>query len=387
MQLASGSLFKLATCLVTASFIAACSSPEQARQAERGFKYLDSELLVPLSIPEGVNAPMQSDEFDIPPLGEQAVSSLGAEVDVRAPTQVLSIVSGSRHEVLDSGIVFWFDVPQSQGEDQSRELMGQLLNDYVAGRGGRFQVADAQAGIWLTDWIVDETVQKGRLWGSKTSRLSQRFQYRLQIMPHGRTAGFSVELIDVNQTIDGNASNVPFDSFERRRLSNIELNQLIGFISEQREQYERQLQLEREQAQLAAMSEEEVAEFYDESVSVLMIQNAGVANFRADADLDKTMKRLREVLPLLGFEITDFVSNTGKLYMTRKSPSRDIRQRYGLEELRFRTGEFVMTLGSSGDSTLMTLADGNDAVLSTEDLHKLYPYLAILMKRGDTPLN
>nr|WP_084429232.1 outer membrane protein assembly factor BamC [Aliagarivorans marinus] len=387
MQLASGSLFKLATCLVTASFIAACSSPERARQAERGFKYLDSELLVPLSTPEGVNPPAYSDEFAVPPLGEQANNRVGGDVDVRPPVQVLNVVSGSRFEVLNSGVIFWFDIPQSQGEGQSRELMDQLLNDYVAGRGGRFQVADAQAGIWLSDWIVDESKVDGRLWGSKTHRLSQRFQYSLQIMPHGRTAGFSVELIDVNKTIENEPAETVFDSFERRRLANIELNQLIGFIAEQREQYEQQLQLEREQAQLAAMNEQEVAEYFDESVSVLMIENAGVANFRADADLDKTMKRLREILPLLGFEITDYVSNTGKLYLKRKSPSNEIRQRYGLEDLKFRTGDFVMTLGSSGDNTLMTLADGGDAVLSADVLHQLYPYFAIMMKRGDTPLN
>ncbi|WP_432452212.1 MULTISPECIES: outer membrane protein assembly factor BamC [unclassified Agarivorans] len=385
MQLVSFSAIKIVLSATLVTSLVACSSGgEQLRQAERNFDYLKATQIEPLFIPEGVSPPQQSKDFVILNAQPKGEPILGSRVDVRSPMQVIPLIAGSRTESSDAGLIFWFDILLAQSAEETSQTVLNLIRDYIGFRQSSIARLDEQQRIVESNWLVDrEMVDSGWFFISdKAVEQRQKFSYQLQVKPHGRTVGLTVKLVDAELYRNDNDVVVDLDSFDRRRLEIIELNRLIGYVNDRREELEAQLAEKREQARLASMSAAEKARLNDPSVSLLLVNDGGTAYYKARANMDKTMKRLRMVLPIAGFTITDYIETSGSLYLTYKRPDSELLEKHGLSGMQFEEKDYIFTVGSNDNITQITLADDEGKVLKPREVSKLYPYLAILMKMG-----
>jgi len=384
MQLVSFQTMKIVVLGSLVATLAACSDGvEKRRQAERNFDYLEVSQIEPLKIPPGVTAPEQSAEFVIPKITPDNQMLLGPQVDVRAPVQVIPLIAGSRIEDTENGLIFWFDILRAQSAAETKDTMMRTIGEYLAYRKSGILNQDPQQSLIESDWLVDQEEIEGSIFFTdKVVEQRQKFTYQLDVKPHGRTAGLKVSFVDAQLYRDTSDSVVELDAFDKQRLAVIELNRLIGYVSERRAELEAQLEEQRQQAQLATMSEAEKEQLYDETVNLLLVNEGGAAYYRAKANMEKTMKRLRVVLPLAGFTITDYIENSGSLYLTYERPPEQILENYGLSTMQFAEKNYIFTVGSNGDVTQITLADEEGIVLKPSEVKALYPYLAILMKMG-----
>ncbi|GDY27835.1 outer membrane protein assembly factor BamC [Agarivorans sp. Toyoura001] len=386
MQLVSFQTMKVVFFGSLVATLAACSSSgEKNRQAERNFDYLEATQIEPLAIPAGVNPPEYSSEFVIPEPKPDSEELFGREVDVRAPVQVIPLIAGSRIEDTDDGLIFWFDILQAESAVETQSTMMQTISDYIAYRKSTVVQRDDQQAFIASDWLVDRETVEGNWWlfsSDTVMEQRQKFTYQLDVKPHGRTAGLRVSFIDGEIYRDGNDEALELDDFDKQRLAVVELNRLIGYVNDRREELEAQLAEQREQTRIAAMSETEKEQLFDETVSLVLVNDSGASYFKARADMDKTMKRLRLVLPLAGFTITDYIANSGSLYLTYERPPEQILETYGLTTMEFEEKDYLFTVGSNGNVTQITLADAEGVVLKPGEVKALYPYLAILMKMG-----
>ncbi|MDO6766011.1 outer membrane protein assembly factor BamC [Agarivorans sp. 1_MG-2023] len=386
MQLVSFQTMKVVFFGSLVATLAACSSSgEKNRQAERNFDYLEATQVEPLAIPAGVNPPEYSSEFVIPEPKPDSEELFGREVDVRAPVQVIPLIAGSRIEDTDDGLIFWFDILQAESAVETQSTMMQTISDYIAYRKSTVVQRDDQQAFIASDWLVDRETVEGNWWlfsSDTVMEQRQKFTYQLEVKPHGRTAGLRVSFIDGEIYRDGNDEALELDDFDKQRLAVVELNRLIGYVNDRREELEAQLAEQREQTRIAAMSESEKEQLFDETVSLVLVNDSGASYFKARADMEKTMKRLRLVLPLAGFTITDYIANSGSLYLTYDRPPEQILETYGLTTMEFEEKDYLFTVGSNGNVTQITLADAEGVVLKPSEVKALYPYLAILMKMG-----
>ncbi|MDO6687978.1 MULTISPECIES: outer membrane protein assembly factor BamC [unclassified Agarivorans] len=386
MQLVSFQTMKVVFFGSLVATLAACSSSgEKNRQAERNFDYLEATQVEPLAIPAGVNPPEYSSEFVIPEPKPDSEELFGREVDVRAPVQVIPLIAGSRIEDTDDGLIFWFDILQAESAVETQSTMMQTISDYIAYRKSTVVQRNDQQAFIASDWLVDRETVEGNWWlfsSDTVMEQRQKFTYQLEVKPHGRTAGLRVSFIDGEIYRDGNDEALELDDFDKQRLAVVELNRLIGYVNDRREELEAQLAEQREQTRIAAMSESEKEQLFDETVSLVLVNDSGASYFKARADMEKTMKRLRLVLPLAGFTITDYIANSGSLYLTYDRPPEQILETYGLTTMEFEEKDYLFTVGSNGNVTQITLADAEGVVLKPSEVKALYPYLAILMKMG-----
>ncbi|WP_406609162.1 outer membrane protein assembly factor BamC [Agarivorans sp. JK6] len=386
MQLVSFPTMKVVFFGSLVATLAACSSSgEKHRQAERGFEYLEATQVEPLVIPEGITPPEQSSEFVIPTPQAKEEVLVGSAVDVRAPVQIIPLIAGSRIENTEDGLIFWFDILQAQTATETTATMMQTISDYIAYRNSSIARRDDQQAIIESNWLVDAETVEGSWWFFSSDTVMeqrQKFTYQLDVKPHGRTAGLKVSFIDGEIYRDGGDLAIDLDEFDKQRLAVVELNRLIGYISDRREELEQQLAAQREEARLAAMSEAEKEQLYDETVNLVLVNDSGAAYYKARANMEKTMKRLRLVLPLAGFTITDYIANSGSLYLTYERPPEQVLENYGLSTMEFEEKDYIFTVGSNGNVTQITLSDNEGVVLKPSEVKALYPYLAILMKMG-----
>ena len=93
-----GNAVRLVLSVATVAVLAACSSPQDRKMANRGFEYEESRLEGrAFLVPAGLSTPAFNSNFDIPALPESSrEGAIGAKVDVRPPAQLLTVVPGSQ---------------------------------------------------------------------------------------------------------------------------------------------------------------------------------------------------------------------------------------------------------------------------------------------------
>ena len=177
-----------------------------------------------------------SRDFALPKLGQEADPKLvGKSLMVRSPALVLPLVTGSHVEEGKSSATIWFDqVDDSQ--PLSRAIWNSLLS-FLDEQGIGVDSFSPEEKVLVTDWMVITKEVEGP-WYSFTdeeSEIGRRFEFSLDVKPHGRSAALTVELKDYMQTL-GNDVVAEVSSMEERREEVEVLNQVVGH-------YEYQIQL------------------------------------------------------------------------------------------------------------------------------------------------
>ncbi|WP_372873090.1 outer membrane protein assembly factor BamC [Shewanella sp.] len=338
----------------------------ERRQANGNDEYVNAEVSAPLKVPAGLKSPNYSREYDIPSVGPRAQSALvGKALDIRPPLQVLPMAEGTRVEEGSDNIkviVESFD----NSLDLKQEIFG-LLKDYLVSHQVDIQKEDYATGVLETGWIETQDVLDSSFWGSdKVFTLKQRYRYQVEVRPHGRTGAITIDLIDHQESYDGDDLQARLSDDDKRRFTIDQLNNAIAYLAIKREQ---------------AIKAKRVRESLGIGVELVDGEAESDAYYLAKGDYNQVWNRLRIVLPELGFELADMDSSKGLYFLNYNDDSGFWSSLWGDAKLELEKGTYKLKLseGSAGSSEIRLL-DKEDKPLADEKVAQIYRALAELMQ-------
>lgn len=329
--------------------LAACSTPQERRIANDEFEYLKQDNRQSLKVPPGLQAPQQSREYQIPELGPDAPRDLlGEKVQVLSPALVLPLVTGSHvEEGQRSATVFFDQVDDSQPLDTS--VWGSLIS-YLEEQGIGVDSFDKEL---VTDWMLMETeLDSGWFdWTTTERSVGRRFEFTLDVKPHGRTAALKVRLKDYLETVGEqtrSAEELADDDIRRNEVDI--LNKVIGH-------YQQQLQI----ADIRKVRQ------IRQGMDMQMGTNAkGEPAFVVDGDYDIAWTRIQLVLRKLGFNVKDLDKSNGLLFVSYEGgDSSWWSNLWGSDDdLPLEKQEYRLLLSRLEDKTVITFMDNESNNLS-----------------------
>ncbi|MCW8092415.1 outer membrane protein assembly factor BamC [Alteromonas sp. ASW11-130] len=319
-----------------------CASQLERTTASGSYDYLEAQERASLKIPNDVDQPEFSKEYELPSLGENADKSmLGKELSVQSPSLVLPLVTGSHVQEGERAATVWFDqVDDSQPLD--RAIWNSLLS-FLEEQGIGVDSFDPDAGKLVTDWMmITKTVDsKWYKWTSTESKIGKRFEFSLEKKSHGRTAALHVELKDYMATTKGDVVASISDAQQRREEVDI-LNQVINH-------YEYQIQLEDSRKLTKIRQGLQMSMGFDAN---------GHPAFVVDEKYDITWPRLLLVLRKLGFDVKDLDKSTGLLFVTYiGSESNWFTSWFSSDEELLEEDDYRLQVKKVGDKTSITFMD------------------------------
>ncbi|AMJ93874.1 outer membrane protein assembly factor BamC [Alteromonas stellipolaris] len=280
--------------------LAGCSSQTDRKTASGTYKYLETKEQNKVRVPADLDAPTFSREFAVPELDDSVDESLvGKKLLVQSPALVLPLVTGSHVEEGKSTATIWFDqVDDSQPLSQA--VWNSLLS-FLDEQGIGVDFFDPEQQVLNTDWMIikKEVDSPWYKWTSTESEVGRRFEFVLDVKPHGRSAALSVDLKDYMATT-GDDVVAEISSMQERREEVDVLNQVIGHY-----EYQIQLQETRRIARIRQGLNTEMG-FNDD----------GNPAFMVDAQYDVVWPRMLLVLRKLGFDVKDLDKSNGLLFVS-----------------------------------------------------------------------
>ena len=357
-------MLKHLTPVLLVSTLAACSTPMERRQANGNEEYLNAGTgRAELAIPDGLKAPTYSREFAIPELGPKADASLiGAKLDIRPPLQVLPMAEGTHVEEGSESIKIVVESVDNQ-IDLKREMFDYLLA-FLGKRDISVASQDYETGVIDTDWIEYQEVVDSSMFGSdKVYSLKQKYRFDVQVRPHGRTGAIVIELLDHQESYDGDAQDSLLTGEDKRRYTIDMLNSAVAYMSQQRD---KALRAKRVQESLGIQ---------------VALENTEQSYYVADADFDKVWNRLRIVLPEMGFEVADMDRSKKLIFINYDEDSGFWSSLWGDEQLPLEKGGYRLLLENTDDpdKTRILLRSISDEPLDNETISGVYKAFVDLM--------
>lgn len=357
-------MLKHLTPVLLISTLAACTSPMERRQANGNEEYLNAgtgrgELI----IPEGLKAPTYSREYNIPELGPKADSALvGNRLDVRPPLQVLPMAEGTHVEEGSDNIKIVVESVDND-IDLKKEIFD-YLTAFLSKRDIKIADSNYETGVIDTDWIEYQEVVDSSIFGAdKVYTLKQKYRFDVQVRPHGRTGAIAIELLDHQESYDGDDQETLLTGEDKRRYTIDMLNSAIAYMSQQRESALR-------------------AKRVEQSLGIpVQLETGEQAYFVADADFDKVWNRLRIVLPEMGFEVSDMDRSKKLVFLNYDDDSGFWSSLWGDEQMPLEKGGYRLLLEETDnpDKTRLLLRTISDEPLSNEVVEGVYKAFSDLM--------
>lgn len=360
-------MLKQVSPLILIAAVTACSTPIDRRQAnDVDQQYQDLASAPKLVIPEGLNQPTYSKEYDIPEVGAKVDKMLvGNTLDIRPPLQVLPMAAGTRVEEGDDNIKIM--VESIDNDSDLKQEIFDVLKEYFASESVQIRAEDYDAGTFETDWIESSEVVESSFWGSdKVYLLRQRYKYDVDIRPHGRSGNVTISLIEHEESYDGEQQEILLSGEDKRRYTIDILNDSISYMSIKRAQ---------------AMKAKRLKQSLGIDVDLISEQDEQ-AYWLADAKFKRTWDRLRIVLPEMGFEIVDMDSNKGLLYINVVDDSGFWSSLWGEKKLSLDEGSYRIELkdDSADDKTQIHLLGADNEPLESEVVIAVYEGFSELME-------
>lgn len=339
--------------------LTACSSQLEKETASGNYEYLTAEQSEKLKIPEGLDQPEYSEDYTLPPLGDEANESLvGREIKVKSPPLVLPLVTGSHVEEGSRSATVMFDkVDDSQPLDKA--IWNSLLN-YLDQEGIGVDKFEPENNTLVTDWMIissEEDDGPWYQWSSTEKQVGRRFEFNLEMKPHGRSAALSVQLRDYMAT-KGDDVDASINELEERREEVAILNQIITH-------YEYQIQLE-DSRRIAKIRQ---------GLDIEMGFNAdGDPAYVVSAQYDVAWPRLLLVMRKMGFDVKDLDKSTGLLFVTYNGANDSWWSGwFGSDEALLEEDDYRLRVSEAGpEKTVITFMNDQSEPFEANQVSDLY---------------
>ncbi len=355
--------------LSIAMMLSGCASQQDRVAASGNFEYLNDPENNVFQVPEGLDSPSFSNAYRLPELGDEAQTDLlGAKLAVESPSLILPVVSGSQvHEGSKEAIVTFDQIDDSQPLDST--IWNSLIN-YLDDKGVGVHSFDLEQQKLVTDWIVEEQEVESSWYSLNSSerQIGRRFEFVLDLKPHGRSAALKADLKDYLETVD-NEIIADIEGVQSRNEEVDILNKVIGH-------YEYQIRL----------ADAKRIRLIRQGLDMdLGFDADGHPAFVVDADYDVAWPRFLLVLRKLGFDVKDLDKSNGLLFV-----------QYGGEDegwwsslwssndgLELDEDEYRLQVSSLGEKTSITLRDKENEPFDVKRVTDLYQSFAQVMAQDD----
>ena len=358
-----GNAVRLVLSVATVAVLAACSSPQERKMANRGFEYEESRLEGrAFLVPAGLSTPAFNSNFDIPALPESSrEGALGAKVDVRPPAQLLTVVPGSQvvANASEPTVAFY---ALSTSQSVERDTWAFLMN-FLAEHKVTTEKLDQQDGVLQTGWFDNSAVLDGWAEDDDDFKIRQRYQFTLRNDVQRHAIKMSVRVLDHEETIDGETSTVltPADA---QRYATRALNQFSLY-------YDKQLKAREQHKSSDGMGLE------------LGLDNNELSAWIAEGSFDQVWRRLNQVLPAYGFTIKDTQQSLGWIDVEYDEPDAEFWKAKGAEPFKLEEDQYRFQLGEmAGGKTSITLFDKDKQPVSSGVISQMYISLSEAFAKG-----
>ena len=365
--------------LITASaltfFLQGCAlwQDDESQKVDPAYPHINSTQSPLIKVPDGMSTPHYSDEYAIPELnGEARAGNLGESLDISSPKLIRPVVTGSRIVEGSREAVVQFD--KVNDEVPLDTAIWNSLISYLDERGIGVVEFEKDSQLLKTDWMIieDDAESPWYSWTKTDRTVGQRFEFKLDLKPHGRSATLHSKLVDYLETVNEDViADIPNSQVRRNEIE--VLNSVISH-------YEKQLRL----ADIRRIRE------IQQGVPTELGFNAdGDAAYLVSADYDVTWPRLLLVLRKLGFDVKDLDKSTGLIDATFSGS--DEGWWSGLfsssEKLPLEEGaDYRVFVNQQGGKTSVTLKDLNNDALSASVISEMYQSFADVMATDDLDL-
>ena len=348
--------------------LSGCSTSQERKIASGSFAYIDSQEASMMEVPDGLDVPEFSREFELPELGENAPRNLiGQKLEVRSPSLVLPLVSGSRIEEGKKSATVQFDqIDDSQPLDAT--IWNTLLS-FLEQNGIGVDSFDPEVGTLVTDWMLirQEEDSSWYTWSSSESQTGRRFEFDLEMAAHGRSGALNVHLKDYLKTVDDDVVESIDDIYARNEEVDI-LNQVISH-------YDYQIGLE---------NSRRIARIRKGLGTELGFNADGDPAIVIDAIYDVTRPRLQLVLKNLGFDVKDLDKSTGLLFITYNGAGggwwSDI---FSSDEELLKLGDYRLMVNEQGDKTSVTFMNEESKPFAANQVADLFDSFSEVMSKDN----
>ncbi|MBP0603906.1 outer membrane protein assembly factor BamC [Aeromonas sanarellii] len=358
-----GNAGRLVLSVATVAVLAACSSPQDRKMANRGFEYEESRLEGrAFLVPAGLSTPAFNNGFDIPALPESSrEGAIGAKVDVRPPAQLLTVVPGSQVVAnAEEPTIAFYALSTSQSVE--RDTWAFLMN-FLAEHKVTTEKLDQQAGVLQTGWFDNTAVLDGWAEEDDDFKIRQRYQFVLKNDVQRHATMMSVRVLEHEETIDGETSTAltPADA---QRYATRALNQFSLY-------YDKQLKAREQHKSSDGMGLE------------LGLDNNELSAWIAEGSFDQVWRRLNQVLPAYGFTIKDTQQSLGWIDVEYDEPDAEFWKAKGAEPFKLEEDQYRFQLGEmAGGKTSITLFDKDKKPVSSGVISQMYISLSEAFAKG-----
>ena len=358
-----GNAVRLVLSVATVAVLAACSSPQERKMANRGFEYEESRLEGrAFLVPAGLSTPAFNSNFDIPALPESSrEGALGAKVDVRPPAQLLTVVPGSQvvANASEPTVAFY---ALSTSQSVERDTWAFLMN-FLAEHKVTTEKLDQQDGVLQTGWFDNSAVLDGWAEDDDDFKIRQRYQFTLRNDVQRHAIKMSVRVLDHEETIDGETSNKLTPADAQRYAARV-LNQFSLYYDSQ-------------------LKAREQHKFNDGMGLQLGLDNNKLSAWIAEGSFDQVWRRLNQVLPAYGFIIKDTQQSLGWIDVEYEEPGAEFWKAKGSEPFKLEEEKYRFQLGEmAGGKTSITLFDKDKKPVSSGVISQMYISLSEAFAKG-----
>ncbi|GGO73137.1 outer membrane protein assembly factor BamC [Bowmanella pacifica] len=346
--------------IVLAASLGGCSTSQERRVANGNFDYVQEQQRGSLQIPEGLATPNHGKDYDIPKLGENAPRELvGNRLEVLSPALVLPLVTGSHVEEGQRSASVYFDqVDDAEALDTS--IWNSLIS-FLEEQGIGVDSFNKEEGRLVTDWmLMTEELDTGWFdWTTTERSVGRRFEFVLDVKPHGRTAALNVELKDYMETVGEQVVSASDLDAESRRRNEVDvLNKVINH-------YETQLKI---------ADAKRIRQIRQGMEMELGFNADGDPAFVVEGDYDLTWTRLQLVLRKLGFDVKDLDKSNGLLFVSYEGPEDSWWDKLwsSNDGLPMEREDYRLKVAKMGGKTSITLMDDESNPLSADLLTNIY---------------
>lgn len=349
--------------------LSACTSVEERQRANGNTEYTKEVQQQQLQIPPGLDQPRQISDYDIPPIGSSAEADLiGKKLTVVSPALVLPLVTGSHVEEGAKEATVYFDqVDDSQPLEDA--IWNSLLN-YLSEQGIGVDLFDKQKRRLVTDWMIIESEDDSPWysWSKAKRSIGRRFEFKLDVKPHGRSASLNAVLRDYLETVNDQVVSELGSDKIRRNEADV-LNKVIGH-------YENQIRVANARRLNQIRS----------GLKTDMGFNAdGEPAYVVSAEYQVAWPRMLLVLRKMGFNVKDLDQSNGLLFVNYLG-SEDSwwSSLWGDDDaLPIEQKEYRIKVTKQGEKTTVTFMDEESNPFSAKQVSELYSRFSETMSADD----
>ncbi|WP_394129885.1 outer membrane protein assembly factor BamC [Shewanella maritima] len=347
--------------------VSACSTPTERRQVNGSEEYVNTTTTELLAIPEGLNEPRYSREYEVPEVGAETDKTyVGKKLDIRPPLQVLPMAEGTRVEEGSDNIKIV--VESIDNNTNLKQEISDSVVRFLNRQNYPIRLQDFDAGIIETDVIESTEVIEKSFWGSdKTYVLQQRYKFTIDVQPHGRTGNLMIDLIEHEEIFDDENQDIMLSDNDKRRYTIDMLNNAIAYVSVSREK---------------ALREARIQRSLGIKLSLVHATDDEGTHWVAEAPFDNAWDRLRLVLPEMGLDIIDMDKNKGLYYVNLDNSGGFWSSLWDDKSLNLKEGSYRVILEDTADKqhTNIYFRNVDDEAIDDQVIADVYDRISELME-------